>query len=86
MGLWGEGMAFSDLSCLKILIFSTDYGRFRGGEVNLPSPWNRVKSHERRWRNGQLRKRPQRKKGARRVNLQGLHDAILPDRTQEATQ
>ena len=32
------GRAFSDRSFLKILIFSTDFGRFRGGEVNLPPP------------------------------------------------
>ena len=38
MGLWGVGRAFSDRSFLKILIFSTDFGRFRGGEVNLPPP------------------------------------------------
>ena len=38
MGLWGVGRAFSDRSFLKILIFSTDYGRFRGGEVDLPLP------------------------------------------------
>ena len=29
---------FSDRSFLKILIFSTIYGRFRGGQVNLPHP------------------------------------------------
>ena len=46
MGLWGVGRAFSDRSFLKILIFSTDFGRFRGGEVNLPPPpRNRVKHH-----------------------------------------
>ena len=38
MGLWGVGRAFSDRSFLKILIFSTVYGRFRGGQVNLPHP------------------------------------------------
>ena len=47
MGLWGVGRAFSDRSFLKILIFSTDFGRFRGGEVNLPPPpRNRVKDKE----------------------------------------
>ena len=30
-----EWRAFSDRSFLKILIFSTIYGRFRAGQVNL---------------------------------------------------
>ena len=35
-----------DRSFLKILIFSTDFGQFRGGEVNLPPPpRNRVNSY-----------------------------------------
>ena len=38
MGLWGAGRAFSDRSFLKILIFSTIYGRFRGAQANLPHP------------------------------------------------
>ena len=29
---------FSDRSFLKILIFSTIYGRFRGAQANLPHP------------------------------------------------
>ena len=32
------GRAFSDRSFLKILIFSTIYGRFRGAQANLPPP------------------------------------------------
>ena len=34
-GVVGRGEGFSDLSFWKILIFSTDYGRFRG-QVYLP--------------------------------------------------
>ena len=44
MGLWGVGRAFSDRSFLKILIFSTDNGRFSAGGALLPPPiGNRVK-------------------------------------------
>ena len=46
MGLWGVGRAFSDLSFLKFLAFSTVYGRFKGRGVDLPPPPTKIRLNE----------------------------------------